>query len=417
MTTSNIQTLINAAKNETETNLNLDDTKLPKLSTTSIHISRDWVLPERSKPGRKPLTNFESQTKNIPSLADNLLGTAINSNPHSPSSRSNSSSISNSNSDSNSPIQSQSVVKNSDDNNYNISSQPDININEDEKLDLSKSTNGNDSAARRRKQNRDAQRAYRERKANRIKVFEDTVHTLQINLDKWQSKYKNLANELNKNKLLLEKALLENETLKNQNETLQKNLEISKKIATTNGNSLENMIQNFKPMQAIPLNKNSKNNLPDLNVWKPGSCDRCKADPNNRAFCKSIFEKNNNPLSALPNGYPGQQTSKTSCNSQGNSSSSCNKTNKAANKAKSGGCCSGCIKGKKQYVPISDTYQRIRKHMTSKNENNCLSKLKDSSRDNSALSNVLEKIAVNLEINGREVEITSVEQAIDNINK
>mgnify|MGYP003362569376 FL=1 len=71
---------------------------------------------------------------------------------------------------------------------------------------------------------------------------------------------------------------------------------------------------------------------------------------------------------------------------------------------------------KKTYMAITDTYQRIRKHMTTQYDNECLSKLQAESNKNNTLITVLEKIATNLEINGREVEIKSVERALDGLD-
>ncbi|CCD22993.1 Yap7p NDAI_0A08400 [Naumovozyma dairenensis CBS 421] len=71
-----------------------------------------------------------------------------------------------------------------------------------------------ESSAKRRKQNRDAQRAYRERNANKIQVLEKSVESLQMLVDSWEQKYSLLEKQSNDNKIELLNVINENLQLK-----------------------------------------------------------------------------------------------------------------------------------------------------------------------------------------------------------
>ena len=552
---------------------------VPQLSTSSIHISKNWVLPERLKPGRKPGSkaggsqNSQNVLKQQPvqvshphvrhsALASSLLGSgpATLVSVEQPGS-----SCSASNSDSNSPIQMHPTMERALSENYDIAPRPSAvstvpvdSLQGDSlqgdplgstgsssttliqesanasALEATPRTGGSgDSVARRRKQNRDAQRAYRERKANRIHVLEDAVAGLQDELDAWRARANAAEQQVVQVSDQLAGALRENQELRVQAEMLRSRKRVQVDEVPS---SLENMIQNFTPMKAMPLLKKKKvdkselpdmsvwkpgscgnckkdpNNkafcksifkgntnpnsslppqfekleteitsegLPDMSVWKPGSCGNCKKDPNNKAFCKSIFKGNTNPNSSLPPNFEKLETEITSqslpdmnvwkpgscanCKADPNNKAFCKsifkgntnpnsslppkfkKMNISSKKTPcqggSGPCCSGCKDKKpgavqeisqpqlqetpqpqlqepekKTYMAITDTYQRIRKHMTTQYDNECLSKLQAESNKNNTLITVLEKIATNLEINGREVEIKSVERALDGLD-
>lgn len=398
----------------------------PPLSTTSIHISKNWVLPERLKPGRKPVLRSGSDTSGTTAagstvmrhqLARSLLGTAP---------------------------EPEVAVSN-------------IGFNDiKEDLNEEKPTGG-DSTARRRKQNRDAQRAYRERKANRIHVLEDTVNNLKNDVEMWKLKFDSLFKEQQTTQDELKETLEENINLSRQinflqNELSNKDYIISPLQTKIENNSLNEMIQNFTPMKAIPLlkrtasnkqcsgdgtsscckgklkeqklkqeqeNKNkNKNELPDMSVWTPGSCDNCKKDPGNKAFCQSIFKNNKNPQSNLPQFVKktDSKLNQTQVQLPASPVSLSNENSSNTTNTQNSTCCGNCPKSKKEYIPITDTYQRIRKHMTSQKDNNlCISKLQNETNKNSTLINVLQKIATNIEVNGREIEINSIEHALNNL--
>ncbi|CAB4254097.1 uncharacterized protein KABA2_03S12474 [Maudiozyma barnettii] len=447
MTTSNIRSMVSPLPSISVKEQMTDNSENKQLSTTSsIHVSKNWVLPERLKPGRKPVlrsgvtkpsaTSSSSNRKSLASrlqLARSLLGTS-RSLPSTGQSR-----------------EETLVAPSPSDNKHD----DDLSITDDITIEdgsSSSSGRGNDSAARRRKQNRDAQRAYRERKANRIHILEDTVSNLQTDVELWQTRCDNLVKEREEAKFALENALDENESLLRQIQLLKDEVIVRSASNESDKNSisfdkiendsLNEMIQNFTPMKAIPLikkNSNCKGNnsgdccskkkkmmkkddLPDLKVWTPGSCDRCKADPNNKAFCKSIFKDNMNPSSTLPesivNNSSGGDNSNIKQLPLSPSSIMSQETNKPCNDNPKK-CCGNCPKEKKtkEYIPITDTYQRIRKHMTSQQDNTCISKLKNESNKNSTLINVLQNIATDLEVNGREIEVTSIEKALDNLEK
>ncbi|CCD26323.1 Yap5p NDAI_0H01490 [Naumovozyma dairenensis CBS 421] len=72
----------------------------------------------------------------------------------------------------------------------------------------------NEDEMKKKIQNRDAQRAYRERKANRMKNLEDTVDSLQILVKTWQQKYKNIEKRLIISEKKFEDSTKENQILK-----------------------------------------------------------------------------------------------------------------------------------------------------------------------------------------------------------
>ncbi|KAG0668664.1 hypothetical protein C6P45_004505 [Maudiozyma exigua] len=417
-----------------------------KLSTTSIHISKNWVLPERLKPGRKPVLRTGSDISNRNTSTTRSTGAQGSVVMRHQLARS--------------------LLGADPEPTVTIASITNVNDMKDDSND-GKVNNG-DSAARRRKQNRDAQRAYRERKANRIHVLEDTVNDLKKDVEMWKLKFDTLFKEQQFTQDELKQTLEENINLSNQINFLQNELNQNSTITKDSisiipsnkieNNSLNEMIQNFTPMKAIPLLKRTskekkcsgdgtsscckgklkkqqdsiqiekKNELPDMSVWTPGSCDNCKRDPTNKAFCQSIFKNNTNPLSNLPQFVKKSDTTTASSSSQKQLPASpvslSNESNNniiTPNPSSSSGCCGNCPKKtKKEYIPITDTYQRIRKHMTSQTNNNlCISKLQNESNKekNSTLINVLQKIATNIEVNGREIEINSIEHALNNLQQ
>ena len=523
------------------------------LSTSSIHVSKNWVLPERLKPGRRPghrVANAAKGASGSPTvrhsaLASSLLGSGpaqAASSDDQPASGSRSAS----NSDSNSPIQTLPSMDSALSENYDIAPRPltteGVASDNTASLEAAPRTGG-DSVARRRKQNRDAQRAYRERKANRIHVLEDTVAGLRADLDKWQTRAASAEQQVGQVSERLASAVRQNQELWAQVEAMREELgraSAGSLYEPVDFNSpggaadatLQELIQNFTPMKATPLLKKRKtmeggSALPDMSVWKPGSCGNCKADPNNKAFCKSIFKGNANPNSVLPPKFKKLKSTEAAsalpdmsvwkpgscanCKADPNNKAFCKsifagnanpnstlppkfkkleaadapaaalpdmsvwKPGSCANckadpnnrafcksifkgnanpnstlppkfkkrdisapakktpcQGGSGPCCSGCKDKKmgavqeipqpqepeqKTYMAITDTYQRIRKHMTSQYDNECLSKLQSESNKNTTLITVLEKIATNLEINGREVEIKSVERALDGLDR
>lgn len=101
----------------------------------------------------------------------------------------------------------------------------------------------NDSGVVKKQQNRDAQRAYRERKANKIKEMEDSIETLQKLVLHWKNKYK-----------LKEK-------------------------------ELRNLEQNMKP--AVELNPVSST-VPTSQIITPSKCGFCNDDTS--CVCKELEE-------------------------------------------------------------------------------------------------------------------------------
>lgn len=113
-----------------------------------------------------------------------------------------------------------------------------------------------DLEERKKRQNRDAQRAYRERRANKMLELEGVVETLQELVKSWQKKFKDVELELSESRKRV--AAVERE-----NEDLQRRLRQVTGPASRTGDSdvtlldplLQGLIDNFKPMKAVTLKK------------------------------------------------------------------------------------------------------------------------------------------------------------------
>lgn len=135
-----------------------------------------------------------------------------------------------------------------------------------------------DHEERKKRQNRDAQRAYRERRANKLMELESVVETLQNLVKTWQRKYKAVQSELNESKRRV--ALVEE-----QNAVLQKKLgDVLMSVQSNNiarheevrdadtvllDPLLQEMIDNFKPMKAVNLKKRKLSEDPRNNGRNP----------------------------------------------------------------------------------------------------------------------------------------------------
>lgn len=121
-----------------------------------------------------------------------------------------------------------------------------------------------DSEERKKRQNRDAQRAYRERRANKLLELEGVVETLQELVKNWQRKYKSVESELNDSKKRIESVEKENAVLQQklkevsasaQLAQLAHQQEIQDADVTLLDPLLQEMIDNFKPMKAVTLKR------------------------------------------------------------------------------------------------------------------------------------------------------------------
>ena len=365
---------------------------------------------------------------------------------------------------------------------------------EHRKISKSTSLGSSDSIARRRKQNRDAQRAYRERKANRIQVLENTVKSLQNLIEDWKEKYKALYEELGTTKCRLDEMTSENESLKIQLEKqlhpmeedlTEREIELPHKQATSS--HLNYLIENMKPMKAVPLKKrrteaeldtayhqspeklvhpqHTNNRLPDfsahnpsstasssgstnspfplppvpatssvpsalpsLGCWKPGSCAHCQTDPGNRAFCRSIFERHEVSSSMLPRDLAQEKDTKVSLPTPSPSAKldvQATMLDAFSEPAKSAHPQYDNPERNKEYIPISDAYQRIKKHMAMSrmaNPNTHLAPLATGESramrgdTDPALVRIFESVAANVEVKGGELEVGSIKRILNNLN-
>lgn len=155
---------------------------------------------------------------------------------------------------------------------------------------------------KKKKQNRDAQRAYRERRANRLQELESTVNALQKTMQGWKRRCKDLENELQDVKE-------DNLSLKRQLDKKRSNLcNICLKEPCTCHDEpatffqdpfLQNMIKSFKPMKAVNLkkrkvssSKSSESATPQPNIG-PSISDGCGFCSDTTAcVCKDLEEGN-----------------------------------------------------------------------------------------------------------------------------
>ncbi|CAI4064971.1 Yap5p SKDI_09G1820 [Saccharomyces kudriavzevii IFO 1802] len=131
---------------------------------------------------------------------------------------------------------------------------------------------------KKKRQNRDAQRAYRERKNNKLQVLEDTIESLSKVVKNYEAKLSRLQRELQERDS-------ENHALKMRLDAL------SPKQACVPAQDpiLQTLIDNFQPMKAIPMKYNAaaakrhrhSNELP--NSAKCGFCS-----DNTTCVCKEL---------------------------------------------------------------------------------------------------------------------------------
>lgn len=528
-----------------------------QLAMSKVHISKNWKLPPRLKPGRRPRgVKYESSKTNVTRAE---------------------------------PPQ------------------------EDEDYSGSE-----DTQVRKKRQNRDAQRAYRERRASRLEQLESTVETLQNMVKTWQRKCKSYEIELAQSKEDILKVEEENSILRRRLKDFEgasvcmscpKNPLISKKLeghiereADTATMLLEPFLQNviskFKPMKAVTLKKRKLSNGshgPDLELspaaslsfnrfsslspsapassstsgkcgfcsdsstcvckefedenskadrcsedppnctkcsnidescikptvpsvvreekWKPGSCTQCKADPQSKAFCKTIFssasfasstnnsvndsscgvdcsnkpsksfheepvcfnttdlsstsswkddishllgaESDSKPNTMDPNFKPGScancqadpqrkafcqaifgsptknGSEKTHHKAPGNGTEdpvSCRCQSKSLNVSMSDHSANSTavdivknvalnVPKSKEFIPISDAYQRVRKYMQIRNVNQEEICGTVTNPSQSSLPLPMKRIASGLRVRGKEVELRSIDDAIRDMDK
>lgn len=143
-------------------------------------------------------------------------------------------------------------------------------------------------------------------------------------------------------------------------------------------------------------------------TWEPGSCPQCQADPASKAFCKSVC----NPATIM-----------TEIESNRSKHRSCQD-------AAEPGTCEQCLEdpdrkefceavflnklqtsaseNKADLIPVSDAYQRIRNYMRSEELKN---------HDSRPLLLPLRQIASGLRVRGREVDSKSVDDALRDMDK
>ncbi|CCH58279.1 hypothetical protein TBLA_0A04860 [Henningerozyma blattae CBS 6284] len=100
---------------------------------------------------------------------------------------------------------------------------------------------------KKKQRNRDAQRAFRERNANRVTQLEQTVESLQNLVLKWQTMFHNIDSELKNSKSMLESTLKENIRCKDKIKELE--LALKESPATKDNYSLNEI--DFSEIYAI----------------------------------------------------------------------------------------------------------------------------------------------------------------------
>lgn len=361
---------------------------------------------------------------------------------------------------------------------------------------------------KKKKQNRDAQRAYRERRANRLQELEETVNILQKAMKGWKRKCKDLEAELQDVKQ-------DNLNLKNRLDKRKSNLcdTCHKDPCACHEDPgtlfqdpfLQNVIKNFKPMKAVPLKKRKVSspkqsesatpqptitpvisggcgfcsdtttcvckdleednteqqrlppeqrleepisvtlghcipgkighceNCADIDKsclttesvsfpidttrnfktsnWEPGSCAQCQVDPANKVFCKSVC--NSATIMAAVEDDNGKNDCSSNVTSEPGSCSQCQtdpqrkefcqavfSNRELQSNAK--------VEDGTELIPVGHAYQIIRNHMSNDRSRNIHWKL--------ALP-PMRRIASNIRVRGREVESKSVDDALRDMDK
>ncbi|CAI4039774.1 hypothetical protein SMKI_09G1850 [Saccharomyces mikatae IFO 1815] len=101
---------------------------------------------------------------------------------------------------------------------------------------------------KKKRQNRDAQRAYRERKNNKLLVLEETIESLSKIIKNYETKLIHLQNDLQEKES-------ENHALRLKLDALTQ----KQPSVPAQDPILQNLIENFKPMKAIPIKYNNNN--------------------------------------------------------------------------------------------------------------------------------------------------------------
>ncbi|CAI4065637.1 hypothetical protein SUVZ_09G1750 [Saccharomyces uvarum] len=128
---------------------------------------------------------------------------------------------------------------------------------------------------KKKRQNRDAQRAYRERKNNKLHVLEDTIESLTKIIKNYESKLTRLQNELQERN--------------SENRALQLKLDaLSSRQASVPAQDpiLQNLIENFKPMRAIPIKYHHHQHRRPTELPNSAKCGFC--NDNTTCVCKEL---------------------------------------------------------------------------------------------------------------------------------
>lgn len=136
-----------------------------------------------------------------------------------------------------------------------------------------------DIIEKKKRQNREAQRAYRQRRTTKISVLEQQVDELQNLVDTWRNKYQVLKSEYENQERLISKLQTANNDLMQQKNVPLHNIPPSEedqvKNITVQNSMLRNIIEDFKPMNSIDLKSKKLN--PDMGkqLSQPKLCGAC----------------------------------------------------------------------------------------------------------------------------------------------
>ena len=174
-------------------------------------------------------------------------------------------------------------------------------------------TEGNDEALQKKKrQNRDAQRAYRERKNNKLQVLEETIESLSKVVKNYETKLNRLQNELQKKES-------ENHALKLKLEAL------NPKQASVPAQDpiLQNLIENFKPMKAIPIKFNTAIKHRQHSGELPSSIKCGFCNDNTTCVCKELETDHGKSDDGVVTVRKDMSPPNAQCNNKGDSSGLC----------------------------------------------------------------------------------------------
>ncbi|EDO19629.1 hypothetical protein Kpol_1018p169 [Vanderwaltozyma polyspora DSM 70294] len=209
-----------------------------------------------------------------------------------------------------------------------------------------------DVVSKKRQLNRDAQRAFRERKEKKIQDLEDTIDTLQMLVKSWEKRYnqieldlkiaKEQADELKKENISLKTSLVVNNE-KTSNMKRIRTTKVVKQPGAISNKKLKDMINNFTPIKSVSLKKKTDSSLEETHrsidsigvversntkVVGINECGFCSDDTH--CVCKQVSINNSNRSEIIDGEDTGCSKNSSNCSHCDDIEKSCITSNNMA---------------------------------------------------------------------------------------